>query len=981
MSRESDSSSSGPQGRGDAAYPSGTPPYGSRQYPSPHPTQEAPYDNADADGPRPPRVPEEPRTETTLTTRIRINIPGSRPIPPVVVRKPVGDDDSVGSGSGSASGAARESDRGGQRPGGAKAGGSGGARPGGQARGAGRPGGSAPGSGSAPSPASPGSPASAVGPAGGTASGSGSLAGPGDPAPGEGERKASERTSDWFAPRKPRNSQAGASPPTPAAPSAPTPETTQETTQPFPAFGADGLPGDGAYDDGFAGRTGPEDPAGQGGYPDQGAPGGHADFAGPDPFGAGGPGPGGGQPYYPDYADGQHGAGPGGPGGGQGDPLTDPLPDPLTDPLPDPLTDPLGTFPGSEPEPGGVGGADAGPLRPRDRSDLPYDDWPVRTDTPADGFASPWLGGQDATDQAGPAGVTGGPTTGDMPVSPPDFASGPGPSTGTAPGPDAPGAPFDAPPGAPGGDALGPFDGPGRYDESGRYDGFDTPGGPAGPPPAGGGPFDAPGALGSGPGGPVGPGFDTPGGPFDGPGGPGGPSQHDFERPAAGGAAGDTTRLTPQQPRKKAKKAPAAPTTGAGAPPGPGPGASGGLGATTRAGQAANRLPGEPELTESEREAKAALDALAAGKRPSGPPVSGNTVVSGVPATAPGGASEPPASQEPPKPAPAPAPSGGGSKPKKKGRSKLVMAGVGIVGVVCVAYGAGLVLGHADVPNGTTVLGIDIGGTSKEEAVEKLDTQLGNRTTAPMKVSVDGEQLELKPSVAGLSIDTEATVRDTAGRDYNPVTVIGSLFGGTREAEAKVKVDEEKLRDALGRLAGEGSGSAREGTITFEPGRAVPVYGKAGKGLDADKSVDAVAQAYRDRAESGENRAVALPSTTRQPKVSNAEVDRKMKTFAEPAMSGLITVQAGGQEIQFGPDRSLPRILSMRVVDGKLVEHYDLDAIKQLYGSTFDGVLVERGDGSRTPVSPTDVAGAMGRALTGKTLAERTVAIPNTTLG
>ncbi|MCL6736443.1 hypothetical protein M8J73_28370, partial [Streptomyces neyagawaensis] len=35
--------------------------------------------------------PDGPKTETTLTTRVRINIPGSRPIPPVVVRKPVGD--------------------------------------------------------------------------------------------------------------------------------------------------------------------------------------------------------------------------------------------------------------------------------------------------------------------------------------------------------------------------------------------------------------------------------------------------------------------------------------------------------------------------------------------------------------------------------------------------------------------------------------------------------------------------------------------------------------------------------------------------------------------------------------------------------------------------------------------------------------------------------------------------------------------------
>ena len=38
--------------------------------------------------------PDGPKTETTLTTRIRINIPGSRPIPPVVVRTPVADTES-----------------------------------------------------------------------------------------------------------------------------------------------------------------------------------------------------------------------------------------------------------------------------------------------------------------------------------------------------------------------------------------------------------------------------------------------------------------------------------------------------------------------------------------------------------------------------------------------------------------------------------------------------------------------------------------------------------------------------------------------------------------------------------------------------------------------------------------------------------------------------------------------------------------------
>ena len=78
MSRETDTPSSGPNGRGGAAYPSGTPPYGT-------PT----VSDAGTDAGRSTTRPEERKTETTLTTRIRINIPGSRPIPPVVVRKPV----------------------------------------------------------------------------------------------------------------------------------------------------------------------------------------------------------------------------------------------------------------------------------------------------------------------------------------------------------------------------------------------------------------------------------------------------------------------------------------------------------------------------------------------------------------------------------------------------------------------------------------------------------------------------------------------------------------------------------------------------------------------------------------------------------------------------------------------------------------------------------------------------------------------------
>ncbi|MEU6311112.1 hypothetical protein [Streptomyces sp. NPDC047014] len=328
-----------------------------------------------------------------------------------------------------------------------------------------------------------------------------------------------------------------------------------------------------------------------------------------------------------------------------------------------------------------------------------------------------------------------------------------------------------------------------------------------------------------------------------------------------------------------------------------------------------------------------------------------------------------------PRPAPAPVPKKAAeqpAKPAKKGRSKLVLAGGGIVALLGVAYGAGLLLNHSDVPKGTTVLGVDIGG-SRDEAVSKLQIAFGTRAATPIQVSVGGKQVELKPDKAGLSLDGPTTVRNAAGSDYNPVTVIGSLLGQERVADPVIPVDEEKLRDALGELAGT-SGSVTEGTITFDTGKAVAVPGKAGTTMDVDASVDLVTKAFREQVASGTAAVAELPTTAKEPAVGQAELDRAMKEFAEPAMSANVTVKAGGKSIAFGK-LSLPKFLSMQAVDGKLTEKYDLEALKATYGGTFDGVLITRGTGAKTAVTPQDVVGALGKALRGKTPAERTAVI------
>ncbi|MER6140787.1 hypothetical protein ABT174_12080 [Streptomyces sparsogenes] len=729
MSRESDSSSSGARkGSGAAAYPPGTPPYGSRQYPSPNPTQEAQQGGSGDGEARAAARPEEPKTETTLTTRIKINIPGSRPIPPVVMRTPVGEEGVPGPRSADDAESAGDA-----------------ARPG-------------------PAPA----------------------AGPGAAGAARGEQpekpeKKEERTSDWFAPRKPKGgaSTTGSSPKPPAPPTSATqPGATQSGSVPSGSV-----------------------PSGSG--PSRSAPETTQQF-------------------------------------------------PVAE-----ATQPIPTVESGQPFPGSDFSApqttqqfpavsqDGGPA-----ADLPY-----FTDTPQGGFPG----------APEPSGPTTGPVTGEMRL-----------------------------------------------------------------------PTRAPGAT---------------------------------RPPAAGG--GGLAAQPPTPPNGSPRSGSPGATTGASPAPSAGP--LGGLGG--KPGQDSATTP--PIFRDP--------DPTPGGGVPA-EHVSGETLVSGIPVVPPTGnrpgSPFPPAGSGTDAPAPAAEdatpPSGpkppaapAAARPKKKGRSKLVMAVGALVVLGGIAYGAGLVMNHADVPNGTTVLGVDIGGTSKETAVQKLDTALEGRTTAPLKVSVDGQQKEIKPSVAGLTLDTEATVRGVAGRDYNPVTVIGSLFGGTHQAEPVVTIDEEKLKDALERLAGT-SGTAREGTIKFEPGKAVAVYGKAGKALDVDKAVAAVDEAFRQRAATGQNKVITLPVVTKQPQISNAEVDRKMRTFAKPAMSAMVKVQTDpAHSLPLSPQNSLWKVLSMRVVDGKLVEHYNLKALKELYGGFFDGVLIERGNGSKQPVAPTDVAVALAKALQGKTPAER----------
>ncbi|MFC9889747.1 hypothetical protein [Streptomyces pilosus] len=558
-----------------------------------------------------------------------------------------------------------------------------------------------------------------------------------------------------------------------------------------------------------------------------------------------------------------------------------------------------------------------------------------------------------------------------------------GAATGGAPaGPAAPAAPGGARPGAgrPGGvvGAMGAPGGPrpGATTGSGPTGTTGATGGPVAPGHGGGtGSFDVTEALAGGPAGNgTRPGADRAeprrddppfvpdGGPAAPPGqrGPGGPAYPAGPQGPAGPTGGPVTGSGPM-----------APPTG-GVPGGPGPAG------VQQGGRPGAQPPGGTGLSDDTAilTPQQPAEPGTPGYGPRHDNVSGHTVTSGIPVVppsaafdAPGTGPAGPRAQTPPKrPEPAAAPPAGSAKPpKKKGRNKLVLLGTGVVVVLGVAYGAGLLMNSSDVPKGTTVLGVDIGGGTRDDAVKKLDAALDDRLNTPLKLSVDGRTVELQPDNAGLQLDTDATAGAAATSDYNPVNVIGSLFGQQRVVDPVMPVDEEKLQAALENAAG-GAGSVTEGSITFESGKAVPVYPKAGQGIDVAKASSVVTEAYRTQVETGSAAAVNVPTSPQQPKVSKAEVDRMLKEFAEPAMSDIVTVQTDpAHSIPMSPEKSLWKFLRVQAVGGKLVDKPDLNALKELYGQTFDGVLITRGNGEKTAVTPQDVYGALRQALMSKT--------------
>jgi vancomycin resistance protein YoaR len=261
---------------------------------------------------------------------------------------------------------------------------------------------------------------------------------------------------------------------------------------------------------------------------------------------------------------------------------------------------------------------------------------------------------------------------------------------------------------------------------------------------------------------------------------------------------------------------------------------------------------------------------------------------------------------------------------EKEGGRVVLLLLLGLALLFGGAYTAAYVGAGDKVPRGTTVAGVDVGGQTPEQAVRTLEDGLADRVDDPISVVVDGESLTVSPADAGLEVDYEASVEAAGGGQSWAPARLWDYYTDGDDLPAVLDVDDAALSAAVEELADAAGTPARNGRVDFSGGRIEVTEPRTGHELDEDAARDAIETAYLS-----EGSEVELSLTTTQPDIDEADVQEAVAGFANPALSGPVTLLFGDSEVPLAP-RVYAEALRLRPQDGELVPGLDRKALTRL---------------------------------------------------
>ncbi|MGJ7442338.1 VanW family protein [Aquipuribacter sp. MA13-6] len=262
------------------------------------------------------------------------------------------------------------------------------------------------------------------------------------------------------------------------------------------------------------------------------------------------------------------------------------------------------------------------------------------------------------------------------------------------------------------------------------------------------------------------------------------------------------------------------------------------------------------------------------------------------------------------------------------------------------------------VPFNTTAAGVAIGGRSAEEAVALLESEVGDRATRPVQVSVGADVDEIDPAEAGLAVDLESTVGSVTGFSLAPQRMWRHVVGAGR-LDLLTDVEATRLDAELAEVAARLDVPAADGDVTFPEGvptRVDPVEGRAVDVAGASAAVRSMWLAT--------DGPIPLPADTVAVQIGQDDVDAALLT-AEAAVAGDLVVVVGDREVALTPAQYGPTLVMDPVDAGGLGLAVDVSALRAVTLAADPELETEAVDAQVVLAdgAPTVVPGTVGRSL------------------
>lgn len=235
---------------------------------------------------------------------------------------------------------------------------------------------------------------------------------------------------------------------------------------------------------------------------------------------------------------------------------------------------------------------------------------------------------------------------------------------------------------------------------------------------------------------------------------------------------------------------------------------------------------------------------------------------------------------------------------------------VGLFVILGALYAWDYTANRGNVPRGTSVGGVNIGGMSRDEAEQTLQRELGGVESEPVTVTAGERSSQLVPAESGLAIDWAGTVEQAGEESANPFTRLRGLFG-TREVGVVSEVDQAALAPQIDRVVSELSTEPVDGSVSIEEGKVATVDPVLGQTVEREALTADVTEHWLNP------EGVDAEPQPVEPVINDDVIKATVDGPAAAAVKGPLTVTGEGVDAVI-PTERVGEIVSFAPVEGRL---------------------------------------------------------------